>query len=96
MQRKCQTKRAKGMKTEADWKYSPVLLYRPDIHPYDLPRMKPSFPTTGRNSEEQNKEYLVSTSTLRYWLIGKKTIYSLVIVCVVFAEISWKSVTIIH
>ncbi|XP_046635934.1 scavenger receptor class B member 1-like isoform X1 [Daphnia pulicaria] len=57
------------MKTEADWKYSPVLLCRPDIHPYDLPRMRPSFPRTeGRQVQEE--EYRIRTSTLRYWLIG--------------------------
>lgn len=62
-------KSAKEMKTEADWKYSPVLLCRPDIHPYDLPRMRPSFPRTEGRQEQE--EYRVRTSTLRYWLIGK-------------------------
>lgn len=60
------------MKTEADWKYSPVLLYRPEIHPYDFPRMKPSFPKTRR--APQREDYLVSTTTLYCWLIGKKIV----------------------
>ena len=64
------------MKTEANWKYTPILLFRPEIHPiYEYPRMKPSLPrtvTTRDNDEE--KEYIVSTSTLRCLLMGKKLV----------------------
>ena len=62
------------MKSEANWKYTPILLFRPEIHPiYEYPRMKRSLPrtvTTWDNDEE--KEYVVSTSILRCLLMGKK------------------------
>ncbi len=58
--------------TEANWKYTPILLFRPDVHPFEYPRMKPSFPRRVTIREEEEKEYLVSTSTLRCLLIGKK------------------------
>ena len=62
------------MKSEANWKYTPILLFRPEIHPIcEYPRMKPSLPrtvTTRDNDEE--KEYIVSTSILRCLLMGKK------------------------
>lgn len=62
------------MKTESNWKYTPILLFRPDIQ-YDFPRMKPSYPRKVQVNEEE--DYLVSSSTLRCLLIGKRTNYFL-------------------
>lgn len=56
------------MKNESSWKYTPILLFRPDIHSYDFPRMKPSYPKPVESKEDT---YLVSSSTLRCMLIGK-------------------------
>lgn len=62
------------MKTESNGKYTPILLYQPETQ-YDFPRMKPSYPRKIRSKEEE--DYLVSSSTLRCLLIGKRTIYFL-------------------